>query len=144
MRRRSAWYEAMAHFVAEAKVPTCPDAIADWLEVRAVSLERVGMETGPLAVWLWNALTERQVPIVCMDARHASGVLKMMRNKTDRHDARGLAQIVRTGWFKIAQIKSHEALSYDFCRLLRQKGATARHAIYGGQWRGSDRGRPGA
>lgn len=42
-----------------------------------------------------------------MDARHASGVLKMMPN--DRHDARGLAQIVRTGWFKTAQIKSHDA-----------------------------------
>jgi len=56
-------------------VPTCPDAIADWLTERTEGLERVGMETGPLAVWLWNALTERQVPIVCMDARHASGVL---------------------------------------------------------------------
>ena len=82
--------------VAEAKVPTCPDAIVDWLEAHADALERVGMETGPLAVWLWNALTERQVPIVCMDARHASGVLKMMPNKTDRHDARGLAH--RAHW----------------------------------------------
>lgn len=95
--------------LAEAKVPSCPDAITEWLTERTEGLERVSMETGPLAVWLWNALTERQVPIVCMDARHASGVLKMMPNKTDRHDARGLAQIVRTGWFKTAQIKSHEA-----------------------------------
>ena len=86
--------------LAEAKVATCPDAIARWLAERAEGLERVGMETGPLAVWLWNALTARQVPLVCLDARHASGVLKMMPNKTDRHDARGLAQIVRTGWFK--------------------------------------------
>lgn len=45
--------------LAEAKVPTCPDAIADWLADRADGLERVGMETGPLAVWLWNALTAR-------------------------------------------------------------------------------------
>jgi transposase len=67
------------------------------------------METGPLAVWLWNALTARGLPIVCMDARHASGVLKMMPNKTDRHDARGLAQIVRTSWFKAVRIKSHDA-----------------------------------
>ena len=95
--------------VAEAKVPSCPDAIADWLTERTEGLERVGMETGPLAAWLWNALTERQVPIICMDARHASGVLKMMPNETDRHDARGLAQIVRTGRFNAAQIKSHDA-----------------------------------
>lgn len=95
--------------IAEAKVPTCPDLIADWLEARANALERVGMETGPLAVWFWNALKVRQVPMVCMDAHHVSGVLKMMPNKTDRHDASGLAQIVRTGWFKTAQIKSHDA-----------------------------------
>jgi transposase len=95
--------------LAETKVPTCPDRIAAWLMARGDGLQRVGMETGPLAVWLWNALTARQVPIICIDARHANGVLKMMPNKTDRHDARGLAQIVRTGWFKAVQIKSHEA-----------------------------------
>jgi transposase len=110
--------------VAEAKVPTSPDAIADWLTERTEGLERVGMETGPLAVWLWNALTERQVPIICMDARHASGVLKMMPNKTDRHDARGLAQIVRTGWFKAAQIKSHDAY-------VNRAMLTAREALVG-------------
>lgn len=95
--------------LAETKVATCPDAIADWLSTWAGKLERVGMETGPLAVWLWNALAARKLPIICLDARHASGVLKMMPNKTDRHDARGLAQIIRTGWFKPVQIKSHEA-----------------------------------
>jgi len=110
--------------VAEAKVPTCPDAIADWLTDRTEGLERVGMETGPLAVWLWNALTERHVPIICMDARHANGVLKMMPNKTDRHDARGLAQIVRTGWFKAAQIKSHDAY-------VNRAMLTAREALVG-------------
>jgi len=51
--------------LAEAKVPTCPDEITDWLAERSSDLEQVGMETGPLAVWLWNALTERQVPNVC-------------------------------------------------------------------------------
>jgi hypothetical protein len=82
------------------------------------------METGPLAVWLWNALTEREVPIVCIDARHANGVLKMMPNKTDRHDARGLAQIVRTGWFKAVQIKSHDAY-------VNRAMLTAREALVG-------------
>lgn len=95
--------------LAEGKVPTCPDAIVGWLRRRFDDLERVGMETGPLAVWLWNVLTEQKLPIVCLDARHAHGVLKLMPNKTDRHDARGLAQIVRSGWFKAVQIKSRDA-----------------------------------
>ncbi|KZX97662.1 MULTISPECIES: IS110 family transposase [unclassified Sulfitobacter] len=77
--------------LAETKVKTCPDAIADWLSTWVGELERVGMETGPLAVWLWNALAARNLPIICLDARHASGVLNMMPNKTDRHDARPLA-----------------------------------------------------
>lgn len=110
--------------LAEAKVATCPDAIASWLAERSDCLERVGMETGPLAVWLWNALSAREVPVVCLDARHANGVLKMMPNKTDRHDARGLAQVVRTGWFKAVQIKSHDA--YVNRALL-----TAREALVG-------------
>jgi len=95
--------------IAETKVTTCPEAIASWLSPWSGAIERIGMETGPLAVWLWNTLSAKQLPIVCMDARHASAALKMMPNKTDRHDARGLAQIVRTGWFKAARIKSHGA-----------------------------------
>lgn len=101
--------DADGAILAEAKVTTCPDAIASWLSPWSEAIERIGMETGPLAVWLWNALSARGLPIICMDARHASAALKMMPNKTDRHDARGLAQILRTGWFKAARIKSHDA-----------------------------------
>lgn len=110
--------------IAEAKVATCPDAIKLWLMPWHQDIERIGMETGPLAVWLWNALTARELPVICLDARHASGVLKMMPNKTDRHDARGLAQIVRTGWFKAVRIKGHDA--YVVRALL-----TARDALVG-------------
>jgi transposase len=110
--------------LAEGKVATCPDAIASWLSSWKDDLERIGMETGPLAVWLWNALRARNLPVVCLDARHANGVLKMMPNKTDRHDARGLAQIVRTGWFKAVRIKGRDA--YVSRALL-----TARDALVG-------------
>lgn len=93
----------------EGVTATCPDAITAWLGTNAADLKRLGMETGPLAVWLWNALTMRRLPVVCIDARHANAALKMMPNKTDRHDAIGLAQITRTGWFKEVRIKSHSA-----------------------------------
>jgi len=66
--------------VAERKVASCPDAIAEALEPYAVT--RAGLETGPLSVWLWNGLKERGVPIVCMDARHANAALKMMPANT--------------------------------------------------------------
>jgi transposase len=94
---------------AERKVATCPDAIAQELRANAPGLVRAGIETGPLSVWLWGELKRRELPILCLDARHANAGLKMMPNKTDRADARGLAQIVRTGWFRQAYVKSPES-----------------------------------
>jgi transposase len=95
--------------VAERKVATCPDAIALEIGDMAPDLVRAGIESGPLATWLWGELKRREIPILCLDARHASAALKMMPNKTDRTDAVGLAQIVRTGWFRQAYIKSPES-----------------------------------
>ena len=105
-------------------MPTCPDAIADWLTERTEGLERVGMRAqaaGRLALERADGAAGADR---LHDARHASGVLKMMPNKTDRHDARGLAQIVRTGWFKVAQIKSHDAY-------VNRAMLTARDALVG-------------
>ena len=92
--------------VAGRKVPSCPEAVAKTLGELAPGLVRAGRETGPPAVWLWSELSRRKVPIGCMDARPANAALSTMPSKTDRADARGLAQIVRTGWFKQAPIKS--------------------------------------
>jgi hypothetical protein len=89
LRTRSAWCVRMGRTSLRRRYrPARTRLPAGWRNEPKAS-NGSGMETGPLAVWLWNALTERQVPIICMDARHASGVLKMMPNKTDRHDARG-------------------------------------------------------
>jgi transposase len=110
--------------MCEGKVTTCPDAITAWLGEKAPGLAKLGMKTGPLAVWLWNELSTRGLPIICLDARHASAALSMMPNKTDRHDAAGLAQIVRTGWYKEVRIKSHGA--YIVRALL-----AARHTLVG-------------
>lgn len=102
--------------LAEKKVETCPDAISDYLAKKAPDLVRVGLETGPLAVWLWNELATRRLPVLCIDARHANAALKMRPVKTDRNDAAGLAQIMRTGWFKEVRIKSRD--SYQVRSLL--------------------------
>jgi transposase len=108
----------------EAQVMTCPEAIVQWLARNAIGLVRVGLETGPLAVWLWNELHAKSLPVVCMDARHANAALKMQANKTDRNDAAGLAQIVRTGWFKQVRIKTRT--SYEVRSLLAAREVLVR------------------
>jgi len=94
--------------VWEGKSRTDPDAIATVLGRRAAGVEKVGIETGPLAVWLWHALAARGLPIVCLHARHAAAALKLQMNKTDRNDAFGLARLVRSGWYRPVAVRSIE------------------------------------
>ncbi len=112
--------------LAEKKIATCPDAIAAYLTTKAPDLVRVGLETGPMAVWLWNELAARGLPILCIDARHANAALKMRPVKTDRNDAAGLAQIMRTGWFKQVRIKSRD--SYQVRSLLVAREMPVAHS----------------
>ena len=72
----------------------------------APELERARMETGPVAVWLWHGLRDANVPRDCIRARRAAAALKLQANKTDRNDARGLAQLVRSGWYEPVPMKS--------------------------------------
>ena len=75
------------------------------LRTHAPGLVRVVLETGPLSAFLYHGLVEAKSPAVCICARHAHGVLKARVNKSDLHDAEGLAQMARTGWFKEMRIK---------------------------------------
>jgi transposase len=70
---------------------------------------RIGIETGPMTPWLVHQLRGRGLDVVCLDARHARAALKMQLNKTDQNDAEGLAQIVRTGWYRSVHVKSFDA-----------------------------------
>jgi hypothetical protein len=69
----------------------------------------IGIETGPMTPWLVHELRKRGLDVVCLDARHASAALKMQMNKTDQNDAEGLAQIMRTGWYRSVHVKSLDA-----------------------------------
>jgi len=84
---------------------TDPEVVASTLERHAAGVERVVLETGPLSAFLYHGLIEREVPVVCICARHAKGALSVRVNKSDVHDAEGLAQLARTGWFKAVHIK---------------------------------------
>ena len=64
------------------------------------ALKRIGLEAGPLSQWLFSALAEAGLPVICVETRHMRAVLKAQINKTDRNDARGIAQMMRVGLYR--------------------------------------------
>ena len=96
---------------------TDPDTITKTIRQYATHGVRAGPETGLLSNFLTRSLRARQVPIVCLDARHAKAALRVQINKTDANDAHGLAQVVRTGWFREIAVKSMDAQSLRLCWL---------------------------
>jgi transposase len=90
----------------QGKCASTPEAIAAAIRAKAPGAVRIGLESGPLSNWHWHELRKLGLPVVCLDARHAKAALALQLNKTDRNDARGLAQIVRTGWYREVAVKS--------------------------------------
>ncbi len=93
----------------ERELPCEVEDIAACLEAFDQPVERVGFETGALSQHLYFGLQSLGFDIVCMEARQVSAALSAMRNKTDKTDAKGIAQILRTGWFSPVHMKSREA-----------------------------------
>jgi transposase len=83
--------------VIEADVPSEPGALVSFIQARAPHVSRIGLESGPTSSWLWHALKAAGLPVICMDARHAHAALSVRPTKSDRNDARGLAEMVRMG-----------------------------------------------
>ena len=75
--------------------------------LKTYRFSRIVFETGQLSTHFYHGL-RASWPVICIDARHAHGTLKAQRVKTDKNDARGLAQIARTGWYKAVHVKSDE------------------------------------
>lgn len=92
----------------ESAVPTNPESIAAFLRASGLRFNRIGMEAGNLSSWLCHALASRW-PVFCIETRHVKAALKAQNMKTDRNDARGLAHIMRTGWFRAVHVKSIES-----------------------------------
>src|ERR1700732_4046822 len=93
--------------LCERKVPTEPDDIAVLLTSIGGEYVRVGIEAGPLSQWLMSGLAEAGLPMVCVETRHMKALLKAQQiNKSDRNDARGIAQVMRVGLFKPVHVKT--------------------------------------
>src|SRR6202795_949584 len=90
----------------EMKVVSYPEDLLAVLCDPAWRLERVGLETGPLSQWLFSGLAEAGVPAICIETRHAKAFLKAQVNKSDRNDARGIAQMMRGGLFQPVHVKT--------------------------------------
>jgi transposase len=90
----------------EMKVPSEPQDIVQVLQDPAWQIERIGLEAGPLSQWLFNGLAEAGLPVVCIETRHTKAFLKAQVNKSDRNDARGIAQMMRVNLFRPVHVKT--------------------------------------
>jgi transposase len=116
-------------------VASDPECLAKWLTRHCPGLVRVVLETGPLSAFLYHGLEERGVPVICICARHAKGVLSTRVNKSDPHGAEGLAQLARTGWFKAVRIKG-EATHIARAQLKIREQLVGAHRAMANQLRG--------
>ena len=92
--------------VREVKVVSEPDALLSVLTNPAYRFKRIGLEAGPLSQWLFSALAEAGLPVICVETRHMRAALKAQINKTDRNDARGIAQMMRAGLYRPVHVKT--------------------------------------
>jgi transposase len=91
--------DATGRIVREAKVASEPEALAKFFGELGFALVRIGLEAGPLSQWLHRGLVAAGLPAILIETRHVKAALSAMRVKTDRNDARGMAQLMRMGWF---------------------------------------------
>jgi transposase len=92
--------------VRDVKVASEPEAVLTVLTNPACHVKRIGLEAGPLSQWLFSALGEAGLPVICVETRHMRVVLKAQINKTDRNDARGIAQMMRVGLYRPVHVKT--------------------------------------
>src|SRR3954451_15882466 len=101
--------DATGRIVREAKVASEPEALVGFLSRLGVPLTRVGLEAGPLSQWLHSGLAEAGLEAVLLETRHVKAALSAMIVKTDRKNARGIAQLLRMGWYRPVHRKSPPA-----------------------------------
>ena len=92
--------------VRETKVASEPEALVAFFRDSGLIFTRIGLEAGPLSQWLHAGLTAAELPAILIETRHVKSALKAMTVKTDRNDARGMAQLMRMGWFRPVHVKT--------------------------------------
>lgn len=98
--------DSTGKIVSERKVASEPEALVALFRELGLALTRIGLEAGPLSQWLHAGLTAGGFPAVLIETRHVKAALKAMTVKTDRNDARGMAQLMRVGFFRPVHAKT--------------------------------------
>jgi transposase len=101
--------DATGRIVREAKVASEPEALVHFFEQLGLPVARIGLEAGPLSQWLHAGLAEAGLQVVLLETRQVKAALSAMIVKTDRKDARGIAQLLRMGWYRPVHCKSPPA-----------------------------------
>jgi transposase len=95
--------------IREAKVASEPEALIAWFANLGLPMSRIGLEAGPLSQWLYAAMKQAGLAVELLETRHVRTAFKTMPVKTDRKDARGIAELMRIGWFRPVHCKSMSA-----------------------------------
>jgi transposase len=95
--------------VSEGRAASEPAALIAWLGSLGLGLTRIGLEAGPLSQWLYLAMKQAGLAVELLETRHVRDAFKAMPVKSDRNDARGIAQLMRLGWFRPVHCKSMAA-----------------------------------
>jgi transposase len=98
--------DATGKVVREGQVASEPEALIAWLGALGFGLARIGLEAGPLSQWLYAAMKQAGLAMELLETRHVRTALATMPVKSDRNDARGIAQLMRLGWFRPVHCKS--------------------------------------
>jgi transposase len=115
--------------VRETKAATSPAAIAAEL-AKAPATHRIVFETGRMATTLYHDLQALGLPIVCVESRHAHQALRSLAtHKTDRNDARGLAHLARTGFYRCVHVKSRPAHAVRALIIARKNRPSSPHRV---------------
>ena len=115
--------------VREGKTASEPQALIGWLAKQAITLTLIGLEAGPLSQWLHAGLSQAGLKVELLETRHVRAAFRAMSVKTDRKDARGIAQLMRLGWYRPVHCKSLPAQEMRALLVARKLLQTKQHAV---------------
>src|SRR3954465_4937823 len=121
--------DAQGKILKEAKVASEPEALIAWFAAHGTPMARIGLEAGPLSQWLFAGLKAAGLPVELLETRHVRAAFKAMPVKTDRKDARGIAQLMRLGWFRPVHCKSLPAQEVRALLTTRKLLQAKRHDV---------------